>query len=105
MLGIEIGKAIVDHGIAIITGICLALIVWLVRRLVNEQSNTNKSILGMFKKELKDLHKDGQKNARLNRKSITMITALSEYLNSHFNNCVEKVNCKKKDNKANGQKK
>ncbi|MBA7572371.1 hypothetical protein ES708_14151 [subsurface metagenome] len=101
---IELGKAIAEYGIPIITGICLALIVWLVRRLVNEQSNTNKSILGMFKKELKDLHKDGQKNARLNRKSITMITALTEYLNLHFNNCVEKVNCKKKVKKKNGQK-
>jgi len=104
MGGIEIGKAISEHGIPVITGICLALIVWLVRRLVNEQSNTNKDILGMFKKELKDLHKDGQKNAKLNRKSITMLTALTEYLNRHFNGCVDKVNFKKKVKKINGRK-
>lgn len=104
MFGIEVGKMIAEYGIPIITGICLALIVWLVRRLVNEQSDTNKDILGMFKKELKDLHKDGQKNARLNRKSISMLTALAEYLNRYLNGCVDKINFKKKVNKSNGRK-
>ena len=97
MEGIEIGKAISDYGIAIITGIFLALICWLVRYLITE-------ILKMFKNELKVLHKDGVTNARLNRKSIRMIVALSEYLNKYFNGCADKVNFKKGINKANGRK-
>lgn len=105
MEGIEIGKAISEYGISIVTGICLVLIVWLVRYLIKEQSKTNKSILSMFKIELKALHKGDQTNARLTRKSITMIGALSEYLNRYFNGCADKVNFRKKVNKTNGQKK
>ena len=104
MPGIEIGKAISEYGIAIVTGIFLVLICWLVRYLITEQSKNMKNILSMFKVELKALHKGDQTNARLNRKSITMIGALTEYLNRHFNGCVDKVNFKKKDNKANGRK-
>lgn len=104
MEGIEIGKAISDYGIAIVTGIFLVLICWLVRYLITEQSKNMKSILSMFKVELKALHKSDITNARLNRKSITMIGALSEYLNRHFNGCADKVNFKKKGNKANGRK-
>ena len=100
---IELGKAIADYGIPIITAICLILICWLVRYLIKEQSRTNKSILSMFQIELKALHKGDLANARLNRKSITMIGALSEYLNRYFNGCADKINFKKKD-KANGRK-
>jgi len=85
-------------------GVLILLVAWLVWYLI-------RSIMGMFKNELKELHKDGITNARLNRKSINMqkkllyqFTALTEYLNLHFNNCVDKVNCKKKV-KVNGQKK
>ena len=95
MEGIEIGKAISDYGIAIITGIFLVLVCWLIRYLIKEQSKNMKDILSMFKVELKSLHKDGLKNASLNRKSITMIGSLSEYLNRHFNGCADKVNFKK----------
>jgi len=105
MEGIEIGKAIDQYGIAIVTGIFLVLICWLVRYLIKEQSKNMKSILSMFKVELKALHKGDQTNARLNRKSITMIGALTEYLNRYFNGCADKVNFKKKVNKTNGQKK
>jgi len=104
MEGIELGKAISDYGIAIITGIFLVLICWLVRYLITEQSKNMKSILSMFKIELKALHKDGIKNASLNRRTITMIGILSEYLNHHFNGNMDKVNFKKKVNKVNGQK-
>jgi len=93
---IEIGKAISEYGIAIITGIFLVLICWLVRHLINEQSKTNKDILGMFKVELKALHKDGLTNARLNRKSISMLGRLIEYFNKYFNGNADKVNFKKK---------
>lgn len=96
MEGIEIGKAISEYGIAIITGIFLVLVCWLVRYLIKEQSKNMKDILSMFKVELKALHKDGLKNASLNRKSITMIGTLSEYLNKHFNGYSDKVNFKKK---------
>ena len=101
---IEIGKAIDTYGIAIITGIFLGLICWLVRYLITEQSKNMKSILSMFKVELKALHKGDLANARLNRKSITMIGALSEYLNRYFNGCADKVNFKKKDKMTNEQK-
>ena len=101
---IELGKAISDYGIAIITGIFLVLIVWLVRYLITEQSKNMKSILSMFKMELKALHKDGLTNARLNRKSISMVGTLTEYLNRHFNGNIDRVNFNKKDKKANGRK-
>jgi len=96
MPGIEIGKAISEYGISIVTGIFLALVCWLVRYLIKEQSKNMKNVLAMFKEELKTLHKDSLLNARLNRKSITMIGALTEYLNRHFNGCTDKVNFKKK---------
>jgi len=102
--GIEIGKAISDYGIAIVTGIFLVLICWLVRYLITEQSKNMKSILSMFKVELKALHKGDATNARLNRKSINMIGALSEYLNRYFNGCSDKINFKKKVDKDNGRK-
>jgi len=96
MEGIEIGKAISDYGIAIITGIFSVLVCWLIRYLIKEQSKNMKDVLSMFKVELKALHKDGLKNASLNRRSITMIGTLSEYLNHHFNGNIDKVNFKKK---------
>jgi len=96
MEGIEIGKAISEYGIAIITGIFLVLVCWLVRYLIKEQSKNMKTVLDLFKVELKALHKDGLKNASLNRRSITMIGTLSEYLNKHFNGYSDKVNFKKK---------
>jgi len=104
MEGIELGKAISEYGIGIVTGIFLVLICWLVRYLIKEQSKNNKEILGLFKVELKALHSDGLKNARLNRKSISMLVTLTEYLNRHFNGNFDKVNFKKKVKKANGQK-
>ena len=102
---IELGKAMSDYGIAlVVTAVFLVLIFWLVKRLINEQSNTNKDILEMFKVELKLLHKDELRNARLNRKSIDMLGTLTEYLNRHFNGCNNKVNFKKKIKKE-GQEK
>jgi hypothetical protein len=98
MEGIELGKAISEYGIAIITGIFLVLVCWLIRYLIKEQSKNMKEVLGMVKVELKSLHKDGLKNANLNRKSISMLGNLTEYLNRHFNGCADKVNFKKKTN-------
>ena len=58
----------------------------------------------MFQIELKALHNDGLKNARLNRKNISMVATLTEYLNRHFNGNIDKVNFKK-GFKDNGRKK
>ena len=89
---IEVAKAIDTYGIAMVTAICLGLICWLIRHLINEQSKNNKTILSMFKIELKALHKDGLTNARLNRKSIRVVKNLSEYMNKHFNGSADRVN-------------
>lgn len=94
-----IAELINNYGKLGVQGVLVILVAWLVWYLI-------RSIMGMFKNELKELHKDGLMNAKLNRKSINMqkklinqFTALTEYLNSHFNNCVDKVNFKKKVNK------
>ena len=98
-----IAELINNYGKLGVQGVLIILVAWLVWYLI-------RSIMGMFKNELKDLHKDSLLNAKLNRKSINMqkeltnqFTALAEYLNSHFNGCVDKVNIKKKVKKANGQ--
>ena len=101
---VMISGLIQNYGKLGVQGVLVLLVAWLVWYLI-------RSIMGMFKNELKVLHKDSLLNARLNRKSITMqkilinqFTALAEYLNSHFNGCVDRVNFKKKDNKSNGRK-
>lgn len=97
-------KAWSDYGAIGIAFILVGLCVWLIKYFAKEQSKHMGIVLGMVKKELKDLHNDGLKNARLNRKSITMVGALTEYLNRHFNGCVDKVNFKKGIDKSNGRK-
>lgn len=84
-------------------GVLVILVAWLVWYLI-------RSIMGMFKNELKVLHKDSLLNARLNRKSIKMqktliyqFTGLTEYLNRHFNGCADKVDFKKKGKRADEQ--
>lgn len=91
-----IAELINNYGKLGVQGVLVILVAWLVWYLI-------RSIMGMFKNELKDLHKDSLLNAKLNRKSITMqkkliyqFTGLTEYLNLHFNNCADKVNIKKK---------
>ncbi|MBA7551639.1 hypothetical protein ES705_44187 [subsurface metagenome] len=99
-----ITELINNYGKLGVQGVLVILVAWLVWYLI-------RSIMGMFKNELKELHKDGITNARLNRKSINMqkkliyqFTALTEYLNLHFNNCADKVNCKRKASKNDGRK-
>ena len=112
------------HGVSIVvSAMLLVLAIWLIRHYVNQQTEDRKvfvkqqeedraTIMGMFQNELKDLHGDSLLNAKLNRKSITMLgtltnkfISLTEYLNSHFNGCTDRVNFRKKVNKANGRKK
>lgn len=94
-----VAELISNYGKLGVQGVLVILVAWLVWYLI-------RSIMGMFRNELKELHKDGITNARLNRKSINMqkkllyqFTALTEYLNLHFNNCADKVNCKRKVSK------
>ena len=121
---IQIIEAMSKQGVAIVVcGILLVLAVWLIRHYVKQQTEDRKVfvkqqeedraiIMGLFQNELKDLHGDSLLNAKLNRKSITMLgtltnrfTSLTEYMNHHFNGCIDKVNFRKKVNKANGRKK
>ena len=121
---IQIIEAMSKYGVElVICAILLGLSIWLIRHYVNQQTEDRKVfvkqqeedrkiIMGLFQNELKDLHNDSLLNAKLNRKSITMLgtltnrfTSLTEYLNRHFNGCADKVNFKKKVNKINGQKK
>jgi len=83
MDGITVGKAIAEQGIPIVTGILLVFIVGLACYLV-------KQIMSMFRKELKDLHKDEESNTNLNNqaikgiKDITVIQAQTlDKLNNH----------------------
>jgi len=99
-----ISELINNYGKLGVQGVLVILVVWLVWYLI-------RSVMGMFKNELKTLHKDSLLNARLNRKSINMtktltnqFTGLAEYLNRHFNGNFDKVNFKKKDKKSNGRK-
>ncbi len=55
-----------------------------------------KNELRLLHKDSIILHKDSIANTRLNRKSVKILIALSEYLNRNFNGCVDKVNFKKK---------
>lgn len=115
---IQIIEAMSKYGVAIVvSAILLILTVWLIRHYVNQQTEDRKvfvkqqeedrkTIMGLFQNELKDLHSDSLLNAKLNRKSITMLgtltnrfISLTEYLNRHFNGNVDKVNFKKKVNK------
>lgn len=120
---IQVIEAMDKQGVALVVcAVFLVLAIWLIRHYVNQQTEDRKvfvkqqeenraTIMGLFQNELKDLHGDSLLNAKLNRKSITMLgtltnkfISLTEYLNRHFNGCADKVNFKKKD-KTNGRKK
>ncbi len=97
-----------------IGAVLVACAIWLIKYYVNQQTEDRKvfvkqqeedraTIMGLFQNELKDLHKDSLLNAKLNRKSLTMLgtlinrfTALTEYLNKYFNGCIDKVDYEKK---------
>ena len=91
---IELGKAIADVGVPVITAVMLILVVGLVWFLIKRQTNRedkkeeqriireNKQdeqqkedreyYRGLVTGELKDLHKDSLKNAELNQESINI---------------------------------
>jgi hypothetical protein len=120
---IQIIEAMDKQGVAlVICAMLLGLAIWLIRHYVNQQTEDRKVfvkqqeedrkiIMGLFQNELKDLHGDSLLNAKLNRKSITMLgtltnkfISLTEYLNSHFNGYTDKINFRGKVKKANGRK-
>ena len=79
---IEIGKAIDTYGIAIVTGILLALVCYLVRLLVmhfiKQQDDNNLYYRGLVTGEFNKLHKDSVKNTRLTKRSITLVKEVNE---------------------------
>jgi len=98
-------NAVSKYGAIAISGVLVALTVWLIKYLI-------KNFMEILKGDLKELHKDSLLNAKLNRKSINMqkilttqFIVLTEYLNRHFNGNLDKVDFKKKVSKANGRKK
>lgn len=120
---IKIIEAMDKQGVALVVcALLLGLVIWLIRHYVNQQTEDRNVfvkqqeedraiIMGLFQNELKDLHGDSLLNAKLNRRSITMLgtltnrfTSLTEYMNHHFNGCTDKVNFRKKV-KTNGRKK
>ena len=99
-----ISELINNYGKLGVQGVLVILVAWLVWYLI-------RSIMGMFKNELRVLHKDSLLNARLNRKSIKMqktligqFMALTEYLNRHFNGNMDRINFKKKVKKTDEKK-
>ena len=61
-----ISELIVNYGKLGMQGVLVVLVVWLVWYLI-------RTIMGMFKNELKELHQDSIKNADLNNQTIILI--------------------------------
>ena len=98
-----------------IGAVLVACSIWLIKHYVTQQTEDRKifvkqqtedraTIMGLFQNELKDLHKDSSLNVKINQKSVKMLktlldrfTSLTEYLNRHFNGCVDKVNYKEEN--------
>ena len=57
-------------------GVLCILVVWLVWYMV-------RSVMGMFKNELKQLHQDSLQNAELNKESIKLIKAHADETRKH----------------------
>ena len=63
---ISLGKAIAENGVPIITAMVMILVCWLVKHMVNEQSEDREYYRGIVTHELKDLANASLKNAELN---------------------------------------
>jgi len=70
---ISLGKAIAENGVPIITAMVMILVCWLVKHMVNEQSEDREYYRGIVTHELKDLSNSSVKNAELNNRSITIL--------------------------------
>ena len=91
-------KVMSDYGAIAIAMVLVGLCIWLIKYFVRQQTKDREGIMGLLQNELKSLHDDSLLNADLNRKSITMLGTLTEYLNKYFNGCTDKVNFEKKTN-------
>lgn len=91
---IELGKAIAEDGIAIITAVMLILVVGLVWYLIRRQTkredknDTIQSEERLFYRDLvtndmKELHKDNIKNAELNTQTIVLQKDMVKQLEKH----------------------
>ena len=102
---IELGKAIAEVGIPIITAMMLILVVGLVWYLIKrqakredkqdtertkrqdkqneEQKKDREYFRNLLTNEVKDLHKDSLKNADLNNKSIILLKDMNQNLEKH----------------------
>ena len=89
-------KVMSDYGAIAIAMILVGLCIWLIKYFVRQQTKDREGIMGLLQNELKSLHKDNLTNARLNRKSVSMLGRLTEYFNKYFNGNTDKVNFKKK---------
>ena len=71
---IDVGIAIDDYGIAIVTAIVLILLVWLVKVLVKNIISQQKEERAYYRKvltnDLSEIHKDNTRNVELNNQSI-----------------------------------
>lgn len=98
-------KAVSNYGAIAISGVLVALVVWLIKYLIQEQTKDRTIFMGMFQNELKQLHEDNTINAKLNRKSISMqkrlndsVKVLSEFIYVNLSNngnrpCTDGVHC------------
>ena len=75
---IDIGIAIDNYGIAIITAIILILVVWLVKHLVKQQTDDRVFYRKMITNDMKGLHQDNVKNADLNNQSIILLKDIGD---------------------------
>jgi cbb3-type cytochrome oxidase subunit 3 len=113
---IELGKAIAEDGIAIITAVMLILVVGLVWYLIRrqakredrqdkertkrqdkrdeEQKEERDYSRGLIKEELGRLHHDSIENAKLNRKSIALQKSFGNKTISALSDLCNKINGK-----------
>jgi len=77
-----ISELIVNYGKLGMQGVLVVLVVWLVWYLI-------RTIMGMFKNELKELHQDSVKNADLNNQTIILIKDHAKETREHNNRFAE----------------
>lgn len=80
---IEIGQAIDNYGIAMVTAIILTLVVWLVRYFVKQSNEDRLYYRGVITTDLVKLHKSDEKNANLNNQTIILQKDMAKELEEH----------------------
>lgn len=80
---IEIGKAIADYGVPIITGIFLVLFCRLVMYFVAQQTEDRTYYRHLVTNDMKDLHHDSVENAKLNNQTIILQKDMAKEMEKH----------------------